>query len=284
MAVADSESASSAADDVISASEVVEADAAEVAVQVASIDENTVVVDGSSSVQVTLPVSESAEATVNEGLVELSDDDSSSIVPVVMDDGSVAIHSVLKDSSAPTTYAYVLDLPEGATLELSPETGAVTAFSTDGAPVLYVAEPWATDANGESVPTHYSVDGHTLTQHVDVSSATAFPVVADPWLGIDLVASLSWTSVSGSGWKLNVNPTAWARSRTGDPAWIVIGTAGYNEAYNKAAASTRSRFTVSGEQQYQCHVGFAGIDAQWNMEMWKPRKDLVTQWIGSSCN
>ena len=40
--------------------------------------------------------------------------------------------------------------------------------------------PWAKDASGALVPTHYIVQGSTLIQQVDVTSATTFPVVADP--------------------------------------------------------------------------------------------------------
>ena len=284
-AVADTSSVPpSAIEDVLTASPAAESSAAPEATQLSSIEGNTVSVSGSVEVAVTLPVSEGADSEVDHGIVALSDESSSSIVPVILEDGSVAIHSVLQDASAPRSYDYELDLPEGATLHLSPDSGGVTVVGADGTPILFVGAPWAKDANGETVPTHYSVNGTTLTQHIEVSGNGAFPVVADPWLGIDLVSSMNWTWVAGSGWRLNVNPTPWARTRTGDPLWIAIGAAGYNEIYNKLPASQRSRLTISGEQQYQCHVGFAAIDPQWNMEMWKPRKDLVTQWIGSSCN
>ncbi|WP_158297050.1 hypothetical protein [Zhihengliuella sp. ISTPL4] len=39
--------------------------------------------------------------------------------------------------------------------------------------------PWAVDADGRSLPTHYEVSGSTLTQIVDTTGAS-FPVVADP--------------------------------------------------------------------------------------------------------
>jgi len=40
---------------------------------------------------------------------------------------------------------------------------------------------WATDAQGRPVAMNNTVQGSTLVQHVDATSATVFPVVADPY-------------------------------------------------------------------------------------------------------
>lgn len=48
--------------------------------------------------------------------------------------------------------------------------------------ITQIAAPWAVDANGRRVPTHYTLDGDTLVQSVEVTAETAFPVVADPSL------------------------------------------------------------------------------------------------------
>ncbi|GAB3278346.1 hypothetical protein GCM10027456_70300 [Kineosporia babensis] len=138
-------------------------------------------------------------------------------------------------------YAYDLGLPQGATLEVTPEGGLVVVqdikTATDIAEPLAPAElskilpdpalvdeaeyeagleatqegnggaaafepdngqtilasftsPWSVDANGNELPTHYSVDGSIVVQHVDVSDA-AFPVVSDPLplIGIALGAA-----------------------------------------------------------------------------------------------
>lgn len=46
---------------------------------------------------------------------------------------------------------------------------------------MHAAAPWAFDANGTPVPTHYEVQGSTLVQVVDHTGAgIAYPVVADP--------------------------------------------------------------------------------------------------------
>ena len=56
-------------------------------------------------------------------------------------------------------------------------------------------EPWAIDANGNEVPTSFTWQDGTLTQHVDLTSPDiAYPVVADP----------AWTY----GYKFAVSKTA----------------------------------------------------------------------------
>ena len=89
--------------------------------------------------------------------------------------------------NAPTTYAFPFTVPAGAslvpdangdggyTLQSTPSKGVTVQYGTIGA-------PWAKDANGNPVPTSYSVSGDTLIQTVDFTSSTAFPVVADPMI------------------------------------------------------------------------------------------------------
>lgn len=292
LAFGGSSAASAEEADPISANEVFEAspvvgEVSLAADQGASIQDNVVTVEGygsKSSIAVTLPVSANAENKLERGVVVLSDNESSSIVPVKLEDGSVAIHSVLHDANAPTTYRYTFELKGGTKLVLDEDSGGVVAVNEEGGVDFLVAPPWATDANGASVPTRYTVAGNALIQHIDVDRSTAFPVVADPWAGIDLVSSFYWTYHSGSGYRLNVLPTPWARGFTGNLVWYqAVGEAGWSELYNKVPSTQRSRMTASGKGQYICHMGFAGFDAEWNLEMWKANK-TAAGWIASQCN
>lgn len=52
---------------------------------------------------------------------------------------------------------------------------------------------------------------------------------------------------------------------------------------HKTPSTQRGRMTASGKGQYICHMGFAGTDAQWNLEMWKSVKSAAG-WIASKCN
>jgi hypothetical protein len=44
----------------------------------------------------------------------------------------------------------------------------------------HIDAPWARDASGHAVVTHYSLDGGDLVQRIRFSNDTVFPVVADP--------------------------------------------------------------------------------------------------------
>lgn len=89
----------------------------------------------------------------------------------------ITIHS----PHAPDYYTFPLDLPEGASLELDAETGAVVAVDAGGNALGVFDAPWAIDADGNDLPTHYEIIGpDTFAQYVDHSGATAYPVVADP--------------------------------------------------------------------------------------------------------
>lgn len=99
---------------------------------------------------------------------------------VIVADQGVQLLSTITDAQAPVEYSYEFDLSAGERLELVDE-GAVVR-DANGEPTLAVGSAWAVDANGTPVPTHYEVNGSTLTQIVDhtASDSVAYPVVADP--------------------------------------------------------------------------------------------------------
>jgi len=84
--------------------------------------------------------------------------------------------------SSPTWYRFPLDLPVGASASLAADGSVV--IDEFGGPVGSFAPPWAKDAIGRSLPTHFSLSGspaagYVLSQEVQISGA-AFPVLADP--------------------------------------------------------------------------------------------------------
>lgn len=99
------------------------------------------------------------------------------------------------------------------------DDGSVTV--SDGVEFLGgIAVPWAVDAEGRSLPTHYEVDGATLTQIVDTTDAV-FPVVADPtvqffgpYIQVHLNKAESRTAIGGyaaCAGVLNKSPVAFAK-------------------------------------------------------------------------
>ncbi|MFH6778554.1 DUF4258 domain-containing protein (plasmid) [Clavibacter michiganensis] len=102
-------------------------------------------------------------------------------------DGTFRALMHIESAAAPTEYRF--ELGEG--VELIPlEDGGVTARDAAG-DIMGTFEPaWALDANGAAVPTSYTIEGSTLVQSVRLTSATAFPVVADPfWIPALLVVA-----------------------------------------------------------------------------------------------
>lgn len=147
---------------------------------------------GDVSVVIGLPFAQTAsdaEDSSIPGVLTYANENGSSTVPIVRDDGSIQITTVIDNADAPKRYDYPLTLPAGAILIVD-STGAVSSPGVDPSiPLLYVAPPWAKDADGVQVPTHYEVSGTTLTQVVEFTADTPFPVVADPATYVDYTTS-----------------------------------------------------------------------------------------------
>ncbi|MGL5824576.1 MAG: hypothetical protein ACRCYU_07035 [Nocardioides sp.] len=73
--------------------------------------------------------------------------------------------------------------------------GGVNALDSSGGVVAMAPAPWAVDAAGRSVPTHYEVSGTTLVQVVEHrASSFTYGIVADPsfWAVAKCVAAITW--------------------------------------------------------------------------------------------
>ena len=70
---------------------------------------------------------------------------------------------------------------KGASVLLMQFDGSVHAFDDDGQQVAEIEAPWAKDANGRDVPTHYELLGTRLTQIVEHRDYDfTYGIVADP--------------------------------------------------------------------------------------------------------
>lgn len=121
----------------------------------------------------------SAGSTTDPGTVTYDNGNATSSVVLVHDTGSVQVATIIDNADAPTRYDYPIDLPEGSSLVLK-DGGAEVIDDATGEVVGRFAAPWAKDATGKDVPTHYELNGQSLTQVVDHNSSFAYPVVADP--------------------------------------------------------------------------------------------------------
>jgi hypothetical protein len=202
-----------------------------------------------------------------------------SSVPLVKDDGSVQILTIIDAAGAPENYSYALDVPDGASLAVD-EDGAVHITGADGEFIGGVAPAWAVDAKGAAVPTRYEVAGATLTQVIDHDGwEFSYPIVADPWLGIDLYGQ-PWISFVSQGYKVNVIPTAWGQVWAGPLTWF----AHRDEVVSKLGSSSW-RWTNTIQEQFYCHI--AGLPFSlpvYDLESWRPFVGWAVSLAQYQCN
>ncbi|MEV5874244.1 hypothetical protein AB0L75_08435 [Streptomyces sp. NPDC052101] len=122
-------------------------------------------------------------------------------------DGGARTLVTLKDSAAPTEQRFDLKLPDGFALAPGDNGSVEIVRTVQGGGTLSAGSfdaPWAKDAGGKPVPTHYEISGSTLIQKIDTTADTAFPVVADP--------KYTWGWVTGTVY-YNKKETKWMRNK-----------------------------------------------------------------------
>lgn len=152
-----------------------------------------------------------------DGVVSYDNQNGTTTVPVVTNDSRVQVNTVIHDRGAPTRFEYPLTLPSG--VELRPtDDGGFVAISDTGAGLFAIGAPWAKGAEGNSVPTHYEMDGSSLVQVVDhVQANVRYPVVADP---------TAWTEWWGMAVKLTHSETV-KLSNNCSPAYFTTAFCGF---------------------------------------------------------
>jgi hypothetical protein len=189
--------------------------------------------------------------------------------PVLMDDGSALIAIVIDSPAAGDVFDFQALTSDDSRAKVL-EDGSVLFTATDGSFKGGLATPWARDSKGNDIPTRFEVtDANTVRQHVDLSNvpADAYPVVADPWAGHDLVAAAWVTNQGGSDYVVNAVPTSWGEFYRG------IDTHYAHVAELKAKlGSLAYKVTATIDNQFICHVnyGWLGGGATYNMESWRP--------------
>lgn len=147
---------------------------------------------GGTTISVQLPEADSASGAVALDTGAITYPSSTSVAnTVVPTDTGAQLLTTLSSAEAPTTYAYDIASTDGATVAVA-DDGSALVIAPSGEVLLHAAAPWAVDANGTSVPTHYELDGNQLVQVVDHTGGDyAYPIVADPRLD----SGVGWTSI-----------------------------------------------------------------------------------------
>ena len=86
----------------------------------------------------------------------------------------------LRSERSPEENALSFKLPSGASLQMSAKISGGAEVLMEGRPLLLIAPASAEGADGRSMPVTYTVSGHTLTAHVNLSTNVDFPVMVDP--------------------------------------------------------------------------------------------------------
>lgn len=235
-----------------------------------------------STLEVALPFADRAPdgLSVGDAAIAYDNANGSATVPIAKSDGSVQITTIIEDAAAPTSYRYGIGGAEGSTLRLF-DDGSVIIEDSEGAYQGGVIAPWAFDAEGTPVKTWYEVDGATLVQVVaHDAGAYAYPIVADPWLGINLFDWITVDTYSGQA-RVNLQPSAWGYAQWPSiGGQIVMNTAGWYEAWTwpgvtglQAALNKDSQ-----RQQFECHALGSPFAGTWNLEKFRPNRTVHWSW------
>lgn len=211
--------------------------------------------------EISLPFAEqTSEATIGrDGIAAFDHNNGSTTVPIVQRDGSLQVLTVIDAAKAPTRYDYEISVPMGGSMELL-ENGAVLITDSSRNFRGVIAPPWAKDVRGTALPTRYEIAGNTLTQIVEHTSATEYPVVADPWMGIQLFTNF-WQGQWRGQPTYNGTVTPGGNLILGGgggvggyvAGGIIFRANGWDEWKSRFGASAMTNYATIG-QQYNCHV------------------------------
>lgn len=153
----------------------------------------------------------------------------------VVEGGGVRMLTVIDSAEAPTEYAYDVTVPGGGRIALRSDSAGAEVLDAAGEVVAVVQAPWARAADGGAVPTRFSTDGATLTQHVAHAGA-AYPVTADPfWVIAPAAIVAAFTAavyacgigyLAGAAWQIFWNGWVWHEVRRAGREGCVEGVVG----------------------------------------------------------
>ncbi|MBC7596029.1 MAG: DUF2599 domain-containing protein [Kineosporiaceae bacterium] len=253
---------------------------------------------GEASLKLTLPDLNLEDASVDSGATGAVFASDTVDVSVQAFEEGARIATTIYSASAPETFSYPVSVPAGGDVE-STSDGMVVVTDSAGDPVGYFAIPWARDADGRTLQTNFLVDGDTVKQTVNHRVAgVSYPVVADPYLGKNLIKSTAWswiprnsTGSIGAGYTLRVTATdwAWKNSSQGYAGYsYTVGTYGWKELYKKRKNGGLNVNLDTMRDQFICHQEYAlsyygKKRPTWNLDEW--RKDRSYWWtVRYACN
>lgn len=231
--------------------------------------------------------------------VSFDNNNGSTTVVLPKTDGSVQVATLIDGVSAPTSFIYRLSLPAGGRALVS-SAGLVLILDSQGQYAAAVAPPWAIDAKGVKVPTRFELRGNLLVQSVDhLTNKFTYPVVADPWFGVDMIDRTSWNRTSEFSPTLSVYPSPWGRTVAFSTTYPftsglikAVDQLSANAAWSETLAKTVRAWnpnpeTPSMRAQFDCHFFWVSKrqprKASWNLDSLRPYGSLLVQ-ADKNCN
>lgn len=154
--------------------------------------------DGAANISITLDGSKADEVTDGVALSNTKDTSGiSSMAPTTATGGQIVY--VIEGESSDPNATFSVESPLGSTWETD-EHGGLELVDSSGSPLLSVEAPWAVDASGRELPTHYETGDGYFTQVVDTEGAK-YPIIADPsvaWYAKKAVLCLANIAAFGS--------------------------------------------------------------------------------------
>lgn len=243
--------------------------------------------DSGDSIKIGLPFNRQASAAtkISSGVVGYQNGNQSVTVPLIRWDGSLQIATILLDSKAPTTFSYPLDMPEGFSL-IPDKSGSVSILDENASWVAGVAPAWALDSAGHLLRTSYEVQDNVLVQTIDTTSRTVkYPVIADPWFGIDMIDHSIWDDkLWAFSPTLKIYPTDYGRYHSSSLAL----SAAWDETLSKTSRKGHPNPDTSAMRvQFDCHYMAVRLrdpeKASWNLDSKLPWIDFWTE-VNYGCN
>jgi hypothetical protein len=149
-------------------------------------------------------------------------------------DGGIRQTINIKDSSAPKSYNFPIELKQGEAIRINKD-GSANIINSKQESITSMLKPWARDANNQELSTHYTVDNNLLRQHITTNSMIRYPVKADPIFCGRVWNSLKWEDRKNEGgYTLSISPNWCGRQLTSElwRAWDVYKDIANNAPYD----------------------------------------------------
>lgn len=197
--------------------------------------------------------------------------------------GMVRTSFVIDNQESPESFPVSFEMREGEKLQFSKdlegnEDGSIESVDESGNVLLAIGKPWAVDAKGNEVETHYEIRGTEVVQIVQHKNneQICYPVVADPSVKFSgWFKSGSWGKTkakSGTGaWKgtkeinyLHLVPTdsfkvSCVTSLSNGETANSFRSASWSLVKNKFKNSKKWKNEKSLKTQYYCHVNLLPV-------------------------